>query len=65
MNSDTLRGYARKLDLNLHICSTDTITLSDTPVTVNTGTSTQPGRHWVVIELHGCYFDSKVSLIVK
>ena len=59
MNSDTLRGYARKLNLNVHICSRDTITLSGTPVTANTETSTQPGRHWVVIELsHGCYFDS-------
>ena len=54
MNSDTLREYARKLDLNVHDCSRDTITLSDTPMIVNTETSTQAGRHWFVIELrHG------------
>ena len=59
MNSDTLREYARKLDLNLHVCSRDTITLSDRPMIINTETSTQAGRHWVVIELrHGYYFDS-------
>ena len=26
MNSDTLREYARKLDLNVNVCSRDTIT---------------------------------------
>ena len=62
MNSDTLREYARKLDLNMHVCSRDTITLSDTPMIVNTETSTQAGRHWVAIELrHGYYFDSSAD----
>ena len=28
MTSDTLREYARQLDLNVDVCSTDTITLS-------------------------------------
>ena len=56
MNSDTLREYARKLDLNVYVCSRDTITLSNTPMIGNTETSVQAGRHWVVIELnHGYY----------
>ena len=38
MNSDTLREYARKLDLNVDVCSRDPITLSDTPMIVNTKT---------------------------
>ena len=43
----------------MEVCSRDTITLSDTPMIVNTETSVQAGRHWVVIELnHGYYFDS-------
>ena len=59
MNSDIIQEYARKLDLNVDVCSRDTITLSDTPMIVNTETSVQAGRHWVVIELsHGYYFDS-------
>ena len=59
MNSDTLRKYARKLDLNVHVCFRDTITLSDIPMIVNTETSTQAGKHWAVIVLrHGYYFDS-------
>ena len=59
MNSYTLREYARKLDLNVDVCSRETITSSDTPMIVNTETSVQAGRHWVVIELnHGYYFDS-------
>ena len=54
MNSDTLRGYARQLYFNVDVRSRDTITLSDTPMIVNTETSVQAGRHWVVIELnHG------------
>ena len=57
MNSDTLRGYARKLDLNEHVCSRDTITLSDTPMIVNTETSTQAGKHVIKLR-HGYYFDS-------
>ena len=49
MNSDTLREYARKLDLNMHDCSKDTITLSDTSMIVNTKTSTQAGRHCLLL----------------
>ena len=65
MNSDTLREYSRKLDLNVHVCSRDTTTLSDTPRIVNTETSTQAGRHWVVIELrHGYYFYSLADFVV-
>ena len=62
MNSDTLWEYARKLDLNMHDCSRDTITLSDTPMIVNTETATQAGRHWFVVEhRHSYYFDSLVE----
>ena len=65
MNSDTLRECTRKLDLNVHVCSRDTITISDTPMIVNTETSTQTGRHRVVIELrHGYYFDSLADFYV-